>query len=60
MEFQPKLVVVHEINLVTKEITKKQINLVPSSTNASFVVLVNIKFIIVLRRTQLKRCLKKR
>ncbi len=43
MEFQPKPVVVQEINLVTKEVAEKQINLVPSSINASFVVLVNIK-----------------
>jgi hypothetical protein len=39
-----------EINLVTNEVVEKQINLVPSSTNVSFAVLLNIKFTIVLIR----------
>jgi hypothetical protein len=44
MELQPKLMVVQEINLITKEVVEKQINLVPSSIGASFAILLNIKF----------------
>jgi hypothetical protein len=34
--------VVQEINMITKEVVEKQINLVPSSIGASFAILLNI------------------
>ncbi len=49
MEFQSKLVVVQEINMVTKEVLRET-NLVLSFTNASFAILLNIKSMIVLIR----------
>ncbi len=60
MEFRPKLVVVQVINLVTKEVVKKQTNLVPSSIIASFAILLNIKSTIILIRTWLMQCSRKK
>jgi len=54
MEFKPKLVVVQEINLVTKEVAEKRTNPIPSFTVASFAIPLNIKSMIVFIMTQLK------
>jgi hypothetical protein len=43
--------VVHEINLITKEVTEKQTNLVPSFTIVSSVISLNIKFMTTFIRT---------
>jgi hypothetical protein len=50
MEFQHKLVVVQEINPVTKEVVEKRTNMVPSFTDASFAIPLNIKFMTTLIR----------
>jgi hypothetical protein len=49
MEFWHNLVV-HEINLVTKEVVKKQTNPIPSFTVVSSAILLNIKFMIAFIR----------
>ncbi len=43
MEFWHSLMEVLEINLVTRAIGEKQINLVPSFTGVSFIISLNIK-----------------
>jgi len=51
MEFWPKLVVVQEMDLVTKEVAEKPTNLVPSFIVASFAIPLNIKSTTILIRT---------
>jgi hypothetical protein len=56
MEFQHKLMVVQEINLITREVVEKQTNLIPSFTIASSIISLNIKvttLMTTLIRTQL-------
>jgi hypothetical protein len=53
MEFWHNLVV-HEINLVTKEVKKQQTNPVPSFIVVSSTILLNIKFMATFIRTQLR------
>ncbi len=51
MEFRPKLVMVQEINPITKEVVKKQTNPIPSSIGASFVIPSNIESTSIFIRT---------
>jgi hypothetical protein len=50
-EFQPKLGMVQKINLITKEVAKKQTNPIPSFIGASFAIPLNIKSTFIFIRT---------
>jgi hypothetical protein len=59
MEFWPNLVV-HEQNLVIKEVVNKQKNLVPSFIATSSAIPLNKKIMTTFIRTQFRPCLRKR
>jgi hypothetical protein len=59
MEFQHNLVV-HEINPITKEVTKKRTNLVPSFTTTSFVMLLKLKLMTAFIKMRFMHCSRKR
>jgi hypothetical protein len=54
MEFWPKLAIVQEINVITKEVVKKKTNPVPSSIVVSFAIPLNIKSMTILTRMQFR------
>jgi hypothetical protein len=46
--------------MVTKEVTEKRTNLIPSFTNVSFAIALNTRFMTTLIRMQFKPCSRKR